>query len=193
MCFLMKLFAPLPLHIFHLSLCCFLPSWVVVRGFLAEIPQITLPAPCFRSRSPLLSRYSVQASLARSSSSLSSSCAGRVEAGGSGSQQARTNRSRSQKAPGHGLGPSGTSGARPQRPRSPLAPPWWHPASFTPLQDVGKADASSALGKSLLLGKGVQREPSFVPWCQGQRAVVPPHSHRLLFSLPSRNRQRGNS
>lgn len=192
MCFSMKLFALLPLHIFHLSLCCFLPSWVVVHGFLAEVPQLTLPAPCFRSRSPLLSPCSVQASLARWSSSLSSNCAGKLEAGGSAPEQARTNRSRSQKASGHGLGPGGTSGARPLRPRSPLAPPGWHTASFTPLQALGTARCLVRPQQGSAAGER-QREPSFVPWCHGERAVLPPQSHRLLFSLPSRNRQRGNS
>lgn len=188
MCFLMKLFAPLPFHIAHLSLCCFLPFWVsraVLCWFLAGVP---------RSRS--LSR--VSAPVPRCSLTLSVSfprgLSQRVDPPGA----AQTPRAGSPSAPVVSEQPQGdgsgrrervAQAGRPQRPRHGLGGTGHvpHGAGTWPRHGPGQFGCPQQ-------GSGVPREPSSVPRGRGSAAhTFRPRSHGVLFSLSSRNWQRGNS
>lgn len=210
----MKLFAPLPLCIFHLSLCCFLPFWVslVLHWFLAEVPQITLPVPCFDSCSSLLSVSFLSGLSQRSSSSHSSNSAGKVTKQATVvSEQPQGNRKRCLRRQ---RGTPGAPGARrraqvaqagpvPGARGSPMAPPRWytpssHRAGPRPSAQPGHGAARpAALSKALLLartwrGKGAQLR-LLMPWGEGSAAdSLRLQSPRILFSLSSPDRQRGN-
>lgn len=187
----MKLFAPLPLHVFHLSLCLFLPFWVslVLHGFLAEGPQITLSVPCFRSRSPLLcvSFLSGLSQRGRPPGTAQTPRAGlrsrRLWFRNSHKQTGTAAREGSGALlvrPGRAKGANGTSGARPQRPREPQGAALVAHSIFDTMLAPGPRHSPMERRVRLPSARlccwgahGVEREPGFAPWCHGERAVLP--------------------
>lgn len=204
MCFLTKPFAPLPLHIFHLSLCCFLPFWEGWALFYAgsfsrssrsrSLSRVVAPVPrCSPDALNQLPWCSSQRD--------GPAAAASTPRAGLRGRRLRFRRSHSETGTAAGEGSGAAPGAPgPRRgaqagPRgpSPSGAPW-HRRGGTQHLLHGAGPRRSPVERRLPSAglccwgpHGVGREPSFGPWCRGEGSaadIFAPNPTGSCFPFP---------